>query len=155
VLSVPDLISSFQPNPAQSRQIAALCPTLGATDPLLRPLSSSSSLKMIPQSQSSSLQRLQHVEKATFLPRPDLNGCQFSSLRWLDVCCACAADSAGAGACGSGDGGAGILSGPSHRCGRRALPRVHDGYEGTSPLLALISLGCEFLLLSVMRCNPL
>ncbi|PWZ53734.1 hypothetical protein Zm00014a_030702, partial [Zea mays] len=39
------------------------------------------------------------------------------------------ADSASVGACGSGDGGAGILSGPSHRCSRRTLPRVHDGYE--------------------------
>ncbi|KAL5660051.1 hypothetical protein ACJX0J_027176, partial [Zea mays] len=56
------------PNPAQSREITALRPTLDATDPPFHRLSSSSPVKMIPQSQSSSLQHLQHVEKG---PRTD------------------------------------------------------------------------------------
>jgi hypothetical protein len=71
------LISSFQPNPAQSREITALRPTLDATDPPFHRLSSSSPVKMIPQSQSSSLQHLQHVEKVTSRPAP--------RSRWLSV----------------------------------------------------------------------
>jgi hypothetical protein len=68
VLVATHLISSFQPNQAQIRQITALRPTFGAADPLLRrpPLLLVAGEDDSPQPE----QRLQLVEKVTSRPAP-------------------------------------------------------------------------------------
>lgn len=70
----PAQSSPPQRSPAQSRRITALRPSVGAIDPLLRRHSySSSPVKMIPQSQNSSLQWLQHIEKVPSRPAPPIS----------------------------------------------------------------------------------